>query len=226
MEHIDIYLEKKIHETDLYIQELALRKELGGRDKLILYSHFCLMLLYKYANPEENFATLNCNLDVVMKTVYTTCKNNTELLSDLHALITTYIYGIHQSNILVSKNAVARRTLFAECQSLALLTDELINTNIIKYVSNDEEREIIRLLTEMMAENVKYIGVYNHTELASQFVDNIDMHIGVCQSDMQLSSSRTSIAMVRKKTIGEFFDYDLESVGKNKAKELCIEIID
>lgn len=38
MKHFDIYLRKKVTETDLYLQELAQRKELSGRDQLVLFS--------------------------------------------------------------------------------------------------------------------------------------------------------------------------------------------
>lgn len=69
MKHFDIFIREKRTEAKLYLQELVLRKELEGRDRLVLFSQGCPAVLRKFFSLKERLK-LQCGVLSIGKTAY------------------------------------------------------------------------------------------------------------------------------------------------------------
>ena len=225
MKHFNIYLRRKITETDLYIQELVLRKDLEGRDRLVLYSQACLLLLWKFALPEEAELKLGYDLLPLLKTAYTGMKGRVMLSGSAGAFSTVFAQGLPGRISFGTAEPEVLRTVYSRGTALAELTDELLRTNPAKYFSARDEAVLTGTMNSALWHITKYGSVEHLAKLLTAAASCLAVYTGG-NAEFGIESAAAPARTVHFRSLGELFPQLMEDLEPLSLEELIQVVLE
>lgn len=224
MKHFDIILlRKKITETDLYIQELVLRKDLAGKDRLVLYSQACLVLLWKFIAPEDRLE-LKYDVRPLLKTAYTSLADEFVLRGEAAAFSTAFTKA-QDGLLLASADAEALKTAYSAAADVMRLLETIRDMETVKYLSFKSEAVLIERMNSSLWQITKYASMRHLAALLTSMAAYLTAY---AESDtfMELLSGAPSSRLVRFRLLGEIGLLTLDSIQDTPLDDLIFDIIE
>lgn len=225
MKHFDVFLRKKVTETDLYIQELVQRKDLAGKDYLVLFSEEALAHLEKYIAPQAVMELVE-RLLPMLKTAYTTGKDKLLLTAAGKLFSTAFAGEISDELILDTTSAAARDIKYTTAEDSARLSSAPVReTDTEKYLSS----ESVSVLTAAMDCALWLVRRYASAQSASFLSSGLSAGSTAYSGGldrMKLFTENPTSRLVRFRNLGETFPLTLESMQDRTLEDLILEVID
>lgn len=224
MKHFDILLRKKLTETDLYIQELVLRKDLEGRDRLVLFSQACLALLWKFISPESRLE-LRCDVLLMLKTAYTSMGDKIVFSSEADVFSTVFARGLTDRMRLSSTDADVLSTVYARAEDLLQLLETIRGMDTVKYISPESEAALVSDMNCALWRITKYASAEAFAYLLTNLAAYSRAYVEARGSIVLFTSLPTS-RLVRYRNLGETFPLTLGSMENRTLEDLILEVIE
>ncbi len=225
MKHFEIFLRKKITETDLSIQELVQRKDLRGKDHLVISTQDAFAYLWKYTRLTDRM-DLKEHLFPMLKTAYTGIADRLILSAAGKAYSTAFVEEATDRMRLESTIANALDTKYAVAQdTLKLASSTVKEMDTVKYIPFNS----VMLLTDLMDCALWLITKFTSVEQLSYLLTNMAAYntvYGAGRNIVELSTGNVMSRLVRFRTLGETFPLTLESMLDRTLDDLIVEIIE